>query len=97
MTVDESGRFTDSADMSAIEQLISVVQAYRAAAPELEVTTLSWRMFGDTKKLAAIIDGEADLHTRRHEKAMRWLSVNWPEAAAWPAGIDRPAQSEAAA
>ncbi|WP_234839320.1 hypothetical protein [Sinorhizobium medicae] len=38
-----------------------------------------------------------DLATGTFERAMLWLSENWPEGAEWPAGVPRPAfQTEAA-
>lgn len=81
--------------MSAIDQLLTVVRTYQEAVPDLEVSTLSWRVFGDTKKLGAIMDG-ADLHTRRHERALQWFSENWPEGATWPAEVARPSAEAAA-
>jgi hypothetical protein len=74
--------------MNAIEQLLAVASAYEQATG-LEPTTVSWRVFGDSKKLAAIRAG-ADIQVRRHEKAMHWFAENWPEGAEWPEGILRP-------
>ena len=48
---------------------------------------------GDTKKLGAILEDGADLHTRRFEKAVQWFSDNWPAEAAWPEQIMRPRQT----
>lgn len=40
----------------------------------------------------------SDITVGRAEGAIRWFAANWPEGAAWPEGVDRPApKSEAAA
>lgn len=75
--------------MTGIDHLLAVARAFGDAA-ELPDTTVSWRVFGDTKKLPRIKAG-ADLQTRRLEKAMRWFSTNWPAGHAWPDGVPRPA------
>src|SRR5215207_8450948 len=95
MTVDKSGIFTDLGRMDAINQLLTVATAFQAATG-VSTPTLSWRVFGDSKKLAAIRGG-ADIQVRRHEKAMQWFSDSWPEGAAWPTGIARPEPSRAVA
>lgn len=74
--------------MSAIASLLKVVCVYRVAAG-LSRSTVSWRMFGDTKKLASLEAGK-DIQVTRLERAFRWLSDNWPAEAVWPAEIDRP-------
>lgn len=79
--------------MSAIDHLLTVSQEY-ARATGLEVKTVSWRLFDDNKKLDAIIGG-SDIQVRRLEKAMQWLSENWPAGAVWPEGVPRPQAAEA--
>jgi hypothetical protein len=74
--------------MTLIDQIRDLAAAY-AAATGLEPSTVSWRVFGDTKKLAMIADG-ADLTTRRFEAAVSWFSAHWPAGAAWPATVRRP-------
>lgn len=74
--------------MDAIATLITLARLY-ADREAVELTTVSWRLFGDSKKLAALIAG-GDIQVRRHEQAMRWLSANWPEGLAWPSDISRP-------
>lgn len=81
--------------MSAIDQLLILARAYGDAAG-IERSTVSWRVFGDTKKLAAIEAG-ADIQVRRQERAVAWFARNWPSGAEWPAGIPRPASSPEAA
>lgn len=74
--------------MDSIDSLLKVARAY-AAAEGVDLSTASWRVFGDTKKLAAMEAG-ADIQVRRFERGMRWFSENWPASAAWPAGVVRP-------
>lgn len=49
----------------------------------LPETTISHRVFGDTKKLAALRAG-ADLTTGRFNAALAWFRANWPEGAVLP-------------
>lgn len=81
--------------MSAIDQLIRLTAEYGRAAGLTE-TTVSTRVFNDGKKLSALRAGK-DIQTRRLEDALRWLSANWPEGAAWPEDIERPAATAVAA
>ena len=75
--------------MSGIDQLILLAKAY-GNAEGVEASTVSWRVFGDTKKLGALLDG-GDINVRRYEKALRWFAENWPPSAAWPSSVPRPA------
>lgn len=74
--------------MTCIDELLIVARAY-AAHEGIGLKTVSWRLFGDTKKLAAITGG-ADIQTKRFEGAMQWLSTHWPAGLAWPVGAERP-------
>lgn len=80
--------------MTAIEALLTVARIF-TDAQGLKTETVSWRVFGDSKKLA-LLTGGADLGTRRHAAAMLWFATNWPADLAWPDGIERPAVTEAA-
>lgn len=73
----------------AIANLKAVAIVY-CDADGVPPKTLSWRIFNDGKKLDAILADKADLMTAGHEKAMAWLSTNWPEGAEWPENIERP-------
>lgn len=77
--------------MSAIDDLIAVARAY-AEAEDIDLSTVSWRALGDTKKLGAIVGGR-DIQVRRFEKTMQWFADHWPEAAIWPADVTRPVQA----
>lgn len=69
--------------MLDIDNLIKIADAYKAVTGLTEDTTVSYRVFGDTKKLAAIRGG-ADLTTRRYNAAMHWFRENWPDGAPMP-------------
>lgn len=79
--------------MSATDSLIRLARLY-GDAQGIETKTVSWRLFNDSKKLAAIQAG-ADLSVRRLDHAMNYLSANWPATVQWPADITRPATVEA--
>ncbi|UYW34284.1 hypothetical protein [Methylorubrum extorquens] len=81
--------------MSAITRFIAVTTAFREISG-LETTTLSWRLFGDSKKLGALEAG-ADIQVTRYERALQWLSDNWPPEhdAYWPSDVIRPAKTPA--
>lgn len=74
--------------MDGITHLIRVAEAYGSAVG-IESSTVSWRLFGDGKKLDALKAG-ADIQVRRFEAAMSWLSRNWPDGAVWPTDVSRP-------
>ena len=74
--------------MSSIDDLLTVARAY-GAFQQIDLSTVSWRAMGDTKKLAAMENGR-DIQVRRFEKTMQWFSDNWPASAEWPQGIERP-------
>ena len=80
--------------MQQIAHLLSVADAYKAALG-IEDTTVSARVFNDSKKLASLRSG-SDITVGRFNAAMRWFSTNWPDDARWPAGIHRPAVERAA-
>ena len=75
--------------MDQIAHLLSLADAYRVADP-IEEKTLSFRVFGDSKKLMAMRHG-ADITVGRASAALTWFSRNWPADAPWPADIHRPA------
>jgi hypothetical protein len=77
--------------MSAIDDLLTLSAAYQAATG-VQDSTLSSRMFNDGKKLAAMKAG-GDINVTRYERALQWLSDNWPDKATWPHAIERPIQT----
>ena len=74
--------------MLQIAHLIALADEYQRACP-IEDKTLSFRIFGDSKKLTAL-RGTSDLLTGRYNAAIAWFSANWPEKAKWPAEVARP-------
>lgn len=72
--------------------VLAASKAY-AEASGIPLSTASWRIFGDNKKLTAIEKG-GDLYTGRAAQAMQWLSDNWPDGARWPADVPRPTPTE---
>lgn len=69
--------------MQTIETLLAVADAYKRAAGVDHDSTVSHRVFGDSKKLGALRTG-ADITLRRYSDAMRWFDQNWPEGASRP-------------
>lgn len=81
--------------MRAIDQILSLAATY-AKSLGVEQSTVSWRAFGDTKKLKALTAG-ADIQVKRWELTLQWFSDNWPEGTDWPADVPRPTAAEQAA
>ena len=78
--------------MTSINDLLRVARAY-GDAERIASSTVSWRVFGDTKKLAALEAG-SDIQLGRWGRAMQWFSDNWPAGGDWPAGVARPAPQQ---
>lgn len=51
-------------------------------------SALSNRMLGAGGRLTRLREG-AEITTGRQERAMQWLSDNWPKGATWPKGVAR--------
>jgi hypothetical protein len=75
--------------MTAIIQLLTLVDAYRAAT-DLAEATVSSRVFFDGKRIASLRSG-GDVGAMRLDRAIQWFSDNWPANAVWPADVPRPA------
>ena len=71
--------------MIRVSDLVLLCDAFREAAGGLPESTLSHRMFGDSKRLTILRGGVADITVGRFNRSMRWLRDNWPEGAAMPA------------
>ena len=74
--------------MNALAHLFRLCEAFGTAAG-LSEATVSTRLFRDGKGLARLRAG-GDVGTRRLDRAMAWLSANWPEGAEWPPEVPRP-------
>lgn len=68
----------------SIPDLLVVADAWKAATGIERDTTLSHRMFGDSKRLGQLREGR-DITVGRFNAAMTWFAANWPEGAAMPA------------
>ncbi|MGJ8570203.1 MAG: hypothetical protein ACSHXI_05810 [Hoeflea sp.] len=74
------------------DQLVRVTDCYGAALGigRQRVSTLVLNRGPTLDGLAA---GKKDVNTGTFERAMQWLSDNWPEGAEWPVDVERPALS----
>ena len=82
--------------IASVDHIISLAERYGSAL-SVPASTVSSRVFDDSKKLTAIRDAGADLTLTRYSGALRWFSENWPADLAWPDDVPRPAPvSEAA-
>ncbi|WP_018265521.1 hypothetical protein [Methylosinus sp. LW4] len=77
--------------MATATDLLILADAFTAATKTSE-TAVSSRIFDDGKKLAAIRRGK-DITLRRFNLAISWFAEHWPEDAAWPDKVPRPAPS----
>lgn len=74
--------------MVQTEHILTLAFAY-ADALGIPLVTVSSRVFGDSKKLAAIEMGK-DITVRRFGAAVQWFADHWPDNAEWPADVPRP-------
>ncbi len=74
--------------MYQISDLIIVADAYKRAAEVDADQTVSYRVFSDSKKLAALRDG-GEITTRRFNAALNWFDANWPKACTRPAVLNQ--------
>lgn len=63
--------------------LLRIADAFSAVKGGLPDVTVSYWVFGDTKKLRGL-RGSADLTVSRFNAAMRWFAENWPEGSDLP-------------
>jgi hypothetical protein len=77
--------------MPTHDDLLTLADAYASLTGASE-TTISSRVFDDSKKLAALRVGK-DITLRRFNAALAWFSANWPHGAEWPREVSRPAPS----
>lgn len=81
--------------MMNISDLLATADAYKRAAGIERDTTVSSRVFGDSKKLGSLRDG-SDITVGRFNDAMAWFRDHWPAGAAVPPECPPPAKSGAA-
>lgn len=73
-------------------EILDIAKVY-AIANGLDIKTVSFRCFDDSKKLGAIELG-GDLTLTRAKAALQWFSDHWPASAEWPSDIARPVPSK---
>lgn len=74
--------------MEPIADLLRIVDAF-AAARKVSDARASTLIFGDGSRVKHLRHG-GDMGVRRIQRALHWLSDNWPNGADWPADIARP-------
>jgi hypothetical protein len=74
--------------MDAKPTLIATADAW-CAATGMSKARLATLVVNDGKFFARL-DAGGSCTLRTFERAMRWFSTHWPEAATWPAGVPRP-------
>lgn len=65
------------------QTLVQIADAFRDASGGLKESTLSYRIFGDSKKLTSMRT-DADITLGRFNAAMHWFAENWPEGHVLP-------------
>lgn len=70
--------------MASIAQLISIADAYKALTGIKDDSTVSHRVFRDSKKLGALRQGDADITVRRFNASLFWFRDNWPDGFGLP-------------
>lgn len=73
--------------MIEITALLAVADAYKAATGLDRDTTVSHRVFGDTKKIESLRAG-GDITVGRYNMAMAWFRTNWPDGVSRPAALE---------
>lgn len=81
--------------MNMRRQIVVVTDSY-CSETGMSRARLSTLLFNAGARLDAIASGR-DLNTGTFERAMQWLSDNWPPGLAWPADVERPAPKMEAA
>jgi hypothetical protein len=79
--------------MSGREHLLNLADTY-CSVVQLPRTTVSFRLFNDSKRLDAVANGK-DILLGSYERAVRYFAENWPAGADWPEGVPRPAVKHA--
>jgi hypothetical protein len=77
---------------SLIKQLMRASDAF-GTARGISRARVSTLLFNSGHKLDAIHAGR-DVTTGTYERAIAWLSKNWPDDSPWPKGVHRPGASD---
>lgn len=76
--------------MMSIANLLMIADAYKSAAGIQNDTTVSNRVFGDSKKLGALRRGSADITVSRFNAALAWFAAHWPDGSVRPSELPTP-------
>lgn len=79
-----------------VSQLVLAADAYCAGSGTSR-NAVSKQLFDRGGQIDALAAGRRDVNTATFERAMKWLSDNWPADTAWPDDVDRPGRSIEAA
>jgi len=79
-----------------MDSLLRVADRFIAVGHPASLSGLGIKIANDHKFLLRIKGGAA-CSVPSYEKAMAWLSDNWPEGAEWPAEVARPEPKDVAA
>jgi hypothetical protein len=75
--------------MWTIDQFLTIVDRF-AKGRQIGIKRASTLIFNAGGRIDEIRAG-SDVGTRRLDRAMRYMSANWPDGSPWPADIVRPA------
>lgn len=79
----------DNNTLSFIETaaLVRLADKYKLATNVEKDTTVSHRLFKDSKKLTDLRSRKVSLTVDRYNDALRWFAENWPRGADFPAEL----------
>ena len=67
--------------------LVRLGDKYKLASNVEKDTTVSYRLFDDSKKLTDLRSRKVSLTVDRYNDALRWFAENWPRGADFPAEL----------
>lgn len=73
--------------------LLACAEGY-AAARKIGLPTIGRLAAGDWRFFDRLNDDEKTFTAKKYDDVIAWFSDNWPEGAAWPESVQRPAVTE---
>ena len=70
--------------------LMACASAY-ASAKSVSIATIGRLAAGDWRFFDRLDDDAKTFTARKYDEVIRWFSDRWPEDAAWPPEVERPA------
>jgi hypothetical protein len=80
---------TPETKSTMVNHLVLASDAYCAGSGDSR-NAVSKQLFDRGGQIDALASGKRDVNTATFERAMQWLSDNWPEGEAWPPEVARP-------